>query len=200
MNIELEKTFQFPCVLVGAETGPWVNSYEVRLEIRVATDQSHEYNIAYQRMKFWFQEIMHSAILIQKDHPKLPIWRDTGLACLEFPENPVDQVVGLMLMKKLTVIVEGRLEIMRLAIASAADDFISYFCDQEDYLHWFEEPGWWGESGPNHFTQNKKSRSQGKVISINRVSDWKDHDLDWGAADNIGNISMLPGRHPDATE
>jgi len=201
MNTELEKTFSFPCVLVGAETGPWINRYEVCIEMRVLTDEGRDYNIAYQRMKFWFYDIMHSAVLIHSEDAKLQAWRDTGMSCLDFPQNPVDQIVGLMLMSKLTAIVEGRLEILRVGISSAEDDFVTYFCDQTDHLHWFEESGWWRDPGPNHTSQRRRSRTQGKVISINRGTEWKDHDLDWPVEDNnVGNVSILPVRGPDAPE
>lgn len=201
MNIELEKTFSFPAVLVDSEQVPWINHYEVRVHMRVTTDDSIEYNIAYERMKFWFQDIMHSAVLIHAGDPKLNTWQDTGLACLDFPEQPLDQVLTLMLMSKITAMSEGRLEILSVGVSSAADDGVVYFCDQEDHLHWFEEPGWWNDPGPAHTTRSRRGRGHGKVISINRSSDWKSHDLDWPSADNnMGNVSVLPVRAPDVPE
>jgi len=201
MNTELEKIFSFPSILVGADTGPWVNRYEAKLDMRVATSLSSDYNIAYERVKFWFHDVMHSAVLIHQEDPKLQTWRDTGMSCLDFPQNPVDQIVGLMLMSKLTAITEGRLEILRVGITSPSDDHVTYFCDREDHLHWFEEPGWWRDPRPIYCTQPRRSRGHGKVISINRDADWKDHDLDWpGADNNVGNVSVLPVRAPDAPE
>lgn len=201
MNIELEKTFSFTSILVGSEQVPRINCYEVRVGMRVITDRASEYNIAYERIKFWFQDTMHSAVLIHAEDVKLHTWRDTGLACLDFPEQPLTQVLTLMLMSKLTAMAEGRLEILRVGICSAADDWVMYFCDQADHLHWFEESGWWRDPGPAHATQPRRGRSHGKVISINRDADWKSHDLDWpGADNNLGNVSLLPVRAPDAPE
>lgn len=192
MNIELQKTFVFPSILVGSELGPWVNSYEVRIDMRVITDRGSEYNIAYERMKFWFQDIMHSAVLIHQDDPKLQTWRDTGLACLDFPEKPLDQIMSLMLMSKLTAMVEGRLEISRIGVASAADDHVVYFCDHTDDLHWFAQPGWWQDPGPAHTTDARRGRRSGKVISISPVQDWKQHDLDWPLdTDSAGNVATI---------
>lgn len=191
MNIELEKIFSFPCVLVGAETGPWINSYEVGIKMRALTDQGRDYNIAYKRMKFWFQDIMHSAVLIHDADPKLQTWRDTGLACVDFPREPVDQIVGLMLMSKLTAMVEGRLEISRLSISSPADDYVTYFCDHTDDLHWFEQPGWWRDPGPTHSTNLNRGRKSGKVIAISPMKDWKQYDLDWGSdADTVNTATV----------
>lgn len=192
MNIELEKTFSFPGILVGNELGPWINRYDVRIDMRVTTDQGREYNIAYERMKFWFQDIMHSAVLIHREDPKLHTWRDTGLACLDFPEKPLDQVLAFMLMSKLTAIVEGRLMILRIGVSSAADDDVMYFCDQEDELHWFEQPGWWQDPGPIYTTDARRGRRSGKVISISPAQDWKQHDLDWPTdIDSVGNVATI---------
>jgi hypothetical protein len=179
MNVELEKTFSFPSVLVSADMDPWINNYDVEIGMRPITHDSKDYNIAYGRIKFWFYEIMHGAVLIHRDNPRLQSWRDTGMNCLDFPEDPMDHVVGLMLMSKLSSISESRIEILRLGISSPADDHVTYFCDHTDDLHWFEQPGWWRESGPTHATDTRRSRKSGKVISISPVQDWKQHDLDW---------------------
>ena len=192
MNVELEKTFSFPSVLVGANTGPWINHYDVQIQMRVTTDVSSEYDIAYRRMKFWFQDIMHSAVLIHKDDAKLRSWRDTGMTCLDFPEHPVDQLLGLMLMSKLTAIVEGRMEILRVSVCSPADDWVTYFCDQTDNLHWFEQSGWWRDPGPMCCTPDSTYRKSGKVISLTRTQDWKQHDLDWVQTEDVsGNVAII---------
>lgn len=192
MNIELEKTFSFPAIIVGAESGPWINHYDVEIQMRTATAHSEDYNIAYNRVKFWFLDIMHSAVLIHDADQKLHTWRDTGLACLDLPERPVDQVVGLMLMSKITAITEGRIEILRLGVSSPADDYVTYFCDHTDDLHWFEQPGWWRDPGPAHATDLRRGRKSGKVISLSPVQDWKQHDLDWcPATDHAANVATV---------
>jgi len=199
MNIEMEKMFSFPSVLVSSEQGPWINRYEVRVDMRVITDHSSEYNIAYERMKFWFLDTMHSAVLIHREDAKLRSWLDTAMSCLDFPENPVDHVVGLMLMSKLTAMVEGRLEISRVGVSSAADDWVTYFCDVTDDLHWFQQPGWWSDPGPVCSTSDKTHRRSGKVISLTRTQDWKQHDLEWPRAeDSAGNVAVIENFDRDA--
>lgn len=192
MNVELKKTFSFPAILVGAETGPWINHYDVQIQMRAVTAYNQDYNIAYNRVKFWFHEIMHGAVLIHDADHKLHTWRDTGLACLDLPERPVDQIVGLMLMSKLTAITDGRIEILRVGVASPADDYVMYLCDHTDDLHWFEKPGWWRDPGPTHTTDARRGRKSGKVISISPIKDWKHHDLDWEpVAENTANMATV---------
>lgn len=206
MNAELEKIFAFPCVLVGADSSPWINHYDVEILMRVTTAVSSDYNTAYGRMKFWFQDIMHGAVLIHSDNPGLQTWRDTGMTCLDFPTNPVDQVMGFMLMAKLTAMVEHRLEILRVSVCSPADDYVTYLCDHVDDLHWFQQPGWWSDPGPAHCTASGGSRKSGKVIALNRSNGWQQHDLAWTQPNELGSDRVTaiatavtaPDQDPDA--
>jgi hypothetical protein len=199
MNVDLEKTFAFSCVLDDPESTPWINTYEVRLLMSTSTENMVEYNVAYQRLKYWFQDIMQDSVLIESTSPRSQAWRDSGMRCIDFPIYPIDQVIGLMLMRKLTAIVEGRIDVLQISVSSPADDFVNYLCDQGDDLHWFESPGWWSDPRPISSTGGQKSRASGKVISISRTSDWKDHDLDWANTTVVsGNVSVLPGSDKDA--
>lgn len=159
------------------------------------TDNNKEYNCAYERVKFWMHNIMHHAVLVQHDDTKIRAWRDTGLRCMDFPIAPVDQALALMLMSKLNAITEGRLEIRQVAVSSAADDFITYTCDSQDVLHWFDSPGWWKDPGPTFSTALKRTTSNQKIISIYREQDWSAHDLAWcGNHDSAGSVTLLPQR------
>jgi hypothetical protein len=140
---------------------------------------------------------MHDSVLCET--ATVSAWANTGMRCVDFPVYPVDQVIGLMLMRKLNAIAENRVLVHQVRICSPADDFVTYVIDHEDSLHWFDQQGWWSDSGPNHSSGHKKPRSTGKVISINRANDWKDHDLDWQSAiGGQGNVSVLPDRDQDA--
>lgn len=193
MNVDLTKTFSFSATQAPTDSTPWINTYDVQVIMRPITESHQEYNIAYQRMKFWFLEIMQDSVLIEQDHEKINAWRDTGIRCLDFPICPVDQVIGLMLMSKLTAMVEGRIDILQITVSSPADDFVGYICDQHDVLHWFDQPGWWKDPSPKHSAGGKKTRNTGKIITIPRQGDWQEHGLEWNnGVVRSGNVSMLP--------
>lgn len=197
MNVDLEKTFSFSCLLCNQDEKPWINSYDVRIQLSSNTIDRSDYNVAYSRLKFWINQIMQDSVLCELHDPRMPALTSVGLRCLDFPVDPIDQVVGMMLMAKLTAICENKFNIQQLAISSIADDFVWYICDKQDDLHWFESPGWWNDTGSAYNTTRKKPKNTGKVIAISRISNWKDHDLDWNTnAGTMGNVSVLPG--PDA--
>ena len=179
--------------MAEVDSPPWINTYDAHVIMRPITENHQEYNTAYQRMKFWFLEIMQDSVLIEQDHARLNAWRDTGSRCLDFPVYPVDQVLGLMLMSKLTAVVEGRIDILQITISSPADDFVGYVCDQHDQLHWFDQPGWWRDPSPKHATNGKKARSTGKIIARPRQDDWQEQRLEWSTSvTKSGNVSILP--------
>lgn len=197
MNVEMEKVFSFSALVLDPDHAAWINTWDVHLRMRALGD-NRGYNTAYSRMKFWFNDIMQDSILISHDHAQLSVWRHTGMRTIEFPTEPLDQVIGLMLMSKLNAMTEGRLEISQVSVTSMADDFVTYFCDHGDHLHWFDEPGWWRDSSPNHAMTPRRNRTSGKVIAMSRTQDWKNHDLDWGTVPgNINNISVLANRDRD---
>lgn len=199
MNVDLEKTFSFSCLLLNSDEKPWINSYDVRIQMNPNTTDRSEYNVAYSRLKYWIDQIMQDSVLCELHDPRMPALTSAGLRCLDFPVDPVDQVVGMMLMSKLTAICENKFHIQQLAINSLADDFVWYMCDKQDDLHWFESPGWWNDTRPVYNTARKNPKNSGKVIAMSRTSDWKDHDLDWiTTVMTTGNVSVLPG--PDIHE
>jgi hypothetical protein len=185
MNIDIEKTFAFSSVLVMPDLEPCINEYDVRLRMRVESPDSTEYNIAYMRIKHWFYEIMQGAVLIDHGDSRRQAWANTGMRCMDFPTEPFDQVLGMMLMSKLEAITQQRIIVLQTAITSSRDDYVYYVCDHGDGLHWFEKPGWWNDAGPVHCYPDKNKAKSGKVISLVRIQDWKQHDLDWDHAHNI---------------
>jgi hypothetical protein len=194
MNVDLEKTFAFSSILADQDATVWINVYEVRVKMQPATDNHQEYNTAYQRIKFWFDYVMQDSVFLHQDHEKISSWRGTNARCLDFPVRPVDQVIGMMLMSKLTAMVEGRIIIKQVSISSPADDFVWYTCSQDDSLHWFEDAGWWQEAAPTYATRYKKSKTSDKIITITKQNEWQVHNLDWVPlqSKSSSNISVLP--------
>jgi len=185
MNVRLGKAWHFSCIVVGDryET-PLVNFYTVKTEMTLASEQQ-EYNIAYGRMKLWMNEIMPDCVLIARDHDKLKTWIDTDARVLILPDEPVDQLIGMLLYSKLSAIVEDRVVIHQVSISSALDDDIIYHHFEDEPLGPFRDAGWWNDGRP--VWRDKQSKVKGKIISLDRMSDWTDHDLEWDqeSPDNV---------------
>lgn len=170
---------------------PVINNYSLRTEFSANSLDNNEHNVAYNRMKFWFLDVMESSVLISHDHPKVKHWQETGSRVLIFPEDPVDQLVGMMLYSKLTAITQDRIVLDRVSIASPLDDEVIYHHFADEDLGPFADAGWWNDARPIWHT--KPGRGKGKVISLDRVADWKDHELDWDRSqqENIVSITKI---------
>ena len=143
----------------------------------VLADAGLDHKRAFARMRYWLQEIMQDCVLISQDHDRLDTWLDTGSRVLVFPEDPVDQLVGIMLYCKLHAIVQDNLLIDRVTVSSVLDDEVMYHHYADEDQGPFAAPGWWNESRPCWKQAIKKGR--GKVIDLGRGPDWKDLDLEW---------------------
>lgn len=178
MSVHLARQWYWTSVVVSDRYDhPVINSYSLRMEFSTETLDNNEHNVAYNRIKFWFVDVMEAGVLISHDHPKVKAWKDTGAKVLTFPEDPVDQLVGMMLYCKLTAISQDRLTLERISLASPLDDDIIYHHFADEDLGPFSVAGWWND--PRPVWQTKPSRDKGKVIALDRIADWKDHDLDW---------------------
>jgi hypothetical protein len=201
MNIDLEKTFDFTSILLMPGQDPFFNTYETKICMRTESENSQDYNVAYERIKFWFHDVMDQCVLVENHDPRIKTWQDTGLKCLIFPIEPMDQTLGMMLMSKLTSIVEERISIQRISISSPADDFVCYWCHSDDGLHWFEDPGWWNNSSPMYNDNAGHKKKTDKVISLSRTTDWKQYDLEWPLEqDKTGNVALISSFDRDDKE
>jgi hypothetical protein len=69
---------------------------------------------------------------------------------IQISEEPVDQIVGMMLYYKLNAIMEGRMTVTRLDLSSILGDSVWYQHDEDDAWGPFREDGWWHEPTVQH--------------------------------------------------
>lgn len=188
MNVRLSKVWQIPALVVSERSEQVIiNAYEIKVHMTTNTDNSSEQNVAYERMSHWLEQVMSGSVLISEDHPKLATWQDTNSRCLIFPQDPVDQLVGIMLYCKLSAIMENRIIITELEVSSTIDDYVIYhhgMMEDQGILH---KHGWWHDAKPTWSTDTKRRKSRDKVISLSRPPEWKEHDLDW-PTENEGDV------------
>lgn len=180
MNVNLTKTWHVPVIVVSERYDhPRVISYMVTVSMTSTSMHSAYTNTAYERMRHWMTSIMRDAVIIDKNHPDLETWQTTGARCMVFPDDPVDQLVGIMLCCKLNAMCQGHLEVSSVVISSELDEDISYYHAQEDDEGPFSDSGWWNDSRPNWDSIVKRRKKNTNVINLRREPEWKDLELDW---------------------
>lgn len=189
MSVHLSRVWYFSALVVSERYDrPTINTYSVKSEFTAMVENNQQHNIAYRRMKFWLHEVMEGCVLMSQDDERLKSWQETGMKILCLPEDPVDQLVGIMLYSKLSAIVDPHIMVDQISISSPLDDDVIYHHYSDEDQGPLCRQGWWND--PRPIWQGKVPRGKGKVISLARSAEWKDHDLDWEKSTQENTVSI----------
>jgi hypothetical protein len=177
MNVRLQYDVEF---LAGIyyDDRLQINKYDVSMNLLTKTKDAASTNIAMERLKaFVFEELNSTVFINQSNMERAEFLQMTGVNITTLPEEPVDQIVGMMLYYKLNAIMEDRMVITGLDISSALGDGVWYQHDEEDSAGPFAKDGWWHESSTQHETVELQAVPDNvvKVISTG----WHEMGLDW---------------------
>jgi hypothetical protein len=177
MNVRLSRIWQWQSGIVYKDYF-YINTYTANIHMHTTSMYDHDHDTAYGRMEYWFQEVMQDAVLINSDSANVKAYTATGQRLLLFPDQPVDQLVGIMLCLKLNAIAEGRLIISDVDISSVHGADMVYQHNQAEAVGPMAATGWWHDARPiwNHASTSTRGS---KVVSLNRAADWHSLDLDW---------------------
>jgi hypothetical protein len=155
-----------------------MNNYGVTLSLITNTNDQEHQIVAISRLKwFVYQELESTVFVHQNDTDTINKFNAAGINITTLPEQPIDQIVGLMLFAKFNAIMEDRLVVKELDIVSDLGDNIHYLHSDQETTFFDLGTGWWNDSGPNHCIQLKPN--QKNVVKLKRVPSWRDHDLEW---------------------
>jgi len=182
MNVRLRRRFQMIAGMVY-ENDFAANQYIIDLDLLTVSDDADQQNTAYDRMKFWMHAVFEDSILISEHSERLAAWGDTGCRVLALPEEPVDQIIGIMLYLKLNSIMENRMVVTGVEISSAQGDNTVYVHSHGEALGVLANSGWWTDSRPCWILP-QSNRDHGKIVTLDRTPEWADHELDWEHGDH----------------
>lgn len=177
MNVRLQYDIEF---LAGIyyDDRLQMNKYDASISLTTATKDVASTNIAMERLKaFVFDELANTVFVNQNNMERAEFLQMIGVNVTTLPEEPVDQIIGMMLYYKLNAIMEGRMVITSLDISSSLGDGVWYQHDEEDSAGPFVKDGWWHQSSTQHETIEPQEVADNvvKVISTG----WHEMGLDW---------------------
>lgn len=177
MTARVQRNFEFVSgVFIDNELH--MNLYDIEVNFSVETDCIYEQNIALDRIKYLFIEKIENAIFIsQTETSTIEKLTLSGLKYVVLPEDPYDQIMGIMLMSKINAITEDRLIVTDMMISSRMSDGVSYLHSIEESMGPFIEKGWWNDPSPLTFDKPNKNK---KVVKLKDMSsNWDDLTLGW---------------------
>jgi len=150
MNVRLQYDIDF---LAGIyyDDRLQLNSYSISMSLLTKTTDAASTNIAMDRLKYFVHgELANTVFVNQASQERAEMMQIMGVNVTTLPEEPVDQIVGMMLYCKLNAIMEGRMTVTRLDLSSVLGDSVWYQHDEEDALGPLREDGWWHEPTVQH--------------------------------------------------
>lgn len=158
----------------------YMGTYEVDLTLTVETESIREQNVALERMKYFMMETLADSVLIRDtETAQIEKYLNADLKVCTLPEDPFDQVVGIMLMCKLNAVAEGRLLVSDITIGSSMSDGVNCLISDDEFLGPFEASGWWKECSTkiNDLISNRPNK---KIVKLIKPGiDWTDVFLGW---------------------
>ena len=177
MNVRLQYDLEF---LAGVyyEDRLQMNSYTVSLNLLTKTKDSASTNIALDRAKAFVHGALESSVFInQANRERAEFMQMMGISVTTLPEEPVDQIIGMMLYYKLNAVMEGRMTVTGLDLSSTLGDSVWYQHDEDDAAGPFAEEGWWHQASMQHETVERES-DPGNVVKVMSTG-WYELNLEW---------------------
>lgn len=179
MTARIQRSFDF---MTGVHFGTefYANLYEFDASFDVETESIEEQNIALERVKhFLYNVVQHSVLVSDKETEVINKLVNMDIRVCSLPEEPYDQIVGIMLTSKINAITEGRLVLTDISITSKLSDGVICLHSIEENIGPFKLPGWWNDTSPNLADIKQKGK---KVIALKKTTtEWSDFNLSWVA-------------------
>lgn len=177
MTARVQRTFEFVAG-VFIEHELHMNLYDIEINFLIETDNIYEQNIALDRIKYFFIEKIENAIFIHESESAIfDKISNLGVKCIQLPEEPYDQILGIMLMSKIDAITEDRLSVSDIRITSRMSDGVSYLHSMEESMGPLSDRGWWNDPSPT--TSGKPTKNK-KIVKLKEMqTNWDDLMLGW---------------------
>ncbi len=155
------------------------NRYEISVEFLTKSENPDHYNIAIDRAVYFIQAVCDNAIFVDENtifvYPEID---NMGCDVVVLPEEPSDQIIGLMLYCKLNAIMEGVIQVTDVAIKSHVGGEYEYLHNENELIGPFEEEGWWHESVASIRDSEQLTEEQQEVY-FETLPKWEILGLDW---------------------
>jgi hypothetical protein len=142
MNVRLQYTMPF---IAGVHyNGQLImNGYLLKVFMVTNVVESGLTETAFERLKYFINEEIDSTIFINLDNKEqCQLYTNAGIKITTLPNEPVDQIVGVMLFHKLNAIMENRISVLETELSSQLGDNVVYIHSENEITQNIEIPAW----------------------------------------------------------
>ena len=176
MNVNLQYDIEFMAGIYY-DGHLQLNQYSVSLQLLTQSTNATVTNIALERLKaFVYSELCDTVFVGPNDQETAEMMSMLGINVTTLPDEPVDQIVGIMLYCKLNAVMENQMLVTKLDIQSYLGDSVWYQHSEEDAIGPFVKHGWWHESSCRHCVDTETQADN--VVKVANQG-WTEYGLDW---------------------
>lgn len=178
MNVRLRYSTVFTAGIFYADQMR-MNNYQVKLHLVTNSEEGDDHNIALDRIKYFLHNQLNSTVFINSaESDQCRAFASAGIKITTLPEEPLDQVIGIMLYCKLNAVLEDRMIIDEIEICSELGENIVYLHNAQDAQGPFANTGWWNEPDSSHCDLTLFDNE--KTVPLHHVgASWRDVGLNW---------------------
>lgn len=155
-----------------------MNNYMVNLSMITNSQDGATNNIALDRIKYFIYHEIESCVFIDSSEvERCKKFIDAGIKITTIPDNPVDQLVGIMLYYKLSAITEDRLLIEEIEISSSIGEGLIYIHGEHENVDDLSVPEWWKTVDLVHCDESLISSDE--IVTLANMTIWRDLNLEW---------------------
>jgi hypothetical protein len=153
------------------------NHYTVEVDMLTATPDILEQNVAFLRIRYILEDALSDVVFINHDETDaIDAMINSGMSVAITPEEPVDQIIGMLIHSKLSTVTQNRVIIRSVRVSSVRGDNIIYEHDDAEFNPLMATDGWWSSLDPDDI-RTIGIDDQISVIAANRH--WRDLELGW---------------------
>jgi hypothetical protein len=178
MSNKIQKEFTF-MTAVHFNGKYMVNLYEMNAIMIIESLDSDNQNIAIERISHFIGSTIEDVIFIcDKEKEAIEKYKNAGMKVCTIPEEPYDQIIGLILMNKCNAIMENKIVMTDIVFGSKLSNLIKFELTAETAQAEFNGNHWWNL--PTLCTETKKTKKD-KIVNLHdhKSDDWAELELTW---------------------
>jgi len=189
MTARIKRNFSFQAGVYFKDNF-YLNLYTILIYFDIETTSAMEQFVSMERIKHFFSQCLENSILINENHTQvIEKYIEASLKVCTLPTDPFDQIVAIMLVKKLNSILEGRMIVTDISVTSYYSDDIHHLHSIEENFGPFNEPGWWNDASPKYNSINSINSLKSKklVKLVKQTISWEELSLSYDLRDPFEN-------------
>jgi hypothetical protein len=189
MTARIKRNFSFQAGVYFKDNF-YLNMYTVLIYFDIETTSAMEQFVSMERIKHFFSQCLENSILVNENHTHvIEKYIEASLKVCTLPTDPFDQIVAIMLVKKLNSILEGRMIVTDISVTSMYSDDIHHLHSIEENFGPFNETGWWNDTSPkcNNINSISSLKSKKLVKLVKQSVSWEELSLSYDLRDPFEN-------------